>query len=60
MVRTMVCNPQNYPYYVLDFVHLPIFLETIKDRVSETGSVSAFRWKEGDTYSGPVIDVSSL
>jgi hypothetical protein len=34
-----------------DFVHLPVFQTTRQHNVSETGSVSVFRFEEGDTYS---------
>jgi hypothetical protein len=39
----------------VDFVHRPEFEITRKHSFSETGSVSIFKWREGDKYSnGPL------
>jgi hypothetical protein len=48
-VLTMVYNTQNH--WVCGLVHRPEFYVTWEHDVSETGSVSVFKWREGDTYS---------
>jgi hypothetical protein len=48
-ILTMVCNTQIY--WVSGLVPSSWILNTRKHNVSETGSISFFRWVEGDTYS---------
>jgi hypothetical protein len=53
-VLTMVHNTQNYCIY--GPCPLSGILNTIKQKVSETGSVFVLTWGEGDTYSvGPLM-----
>jgi hypothetical protein len=47
---TMVCRTQNRSEFWIQKKHI----------VSVAGSVSGFRWGEGDTYSRSVIEVSSF
>jgi hypothetical protein len=37
--------------WLVDFFQCPEFTRTRKHNISETGYVSIFRWKKGDTYS---------
>jgi hypothetical protein len=48
-ILTMVFNTQNY--WVSELCPTSRILNTRKNNVSETGSVSVLRWGDGDTYS---------